>query len=80
MAPMSFENLLIIRPVGLEWKKIIGALSIERNMVSCNRLAAWRLDEITQKEFASVIVTWIERQRSKPLNHVTVADSILFLL
>lgn len=57
MSLRSFENLLIIRPVGLVWKKTIGALITDCNMVSCNLFAPRKLDAINQKEFASIIIT-----------------------
>ena len=71
ISPRSFANLLIIRPVGLVWKKTIGALNIECNMVSCSLLAACRLDMINQKEFPSVTVTWIEHWSQPNLMIIT---------
>lgn len=61
ISPRSFENRLIIRPVGLVWKNTIGALSIECNIESWSLLAALRLDEINQNEFANVTTTCIAR-------------------
>lgn len=62
ISPRSFANLLIIRPVGLVWKNIIGALRTECSIESCNLLAARRLEMISQKEFPSVTATWIHQR------------------
>lgn len=54
MSPVSFANLLIIRPTGFEWKNDIGALSMAPNMPLCRNCAAARLDNTSQNEFAKV--------------------------
>lgn len=81
ISPRSFANLLIMRPDGLVWKNTIGARSIECSMVSWIPLAAFRLEIINQKEFASVTITcrkWI--QNEPPLIHIHGLESYTILL
>jgi len=40
ISDMSFEKRLMMRPVGVSWKKDMGARSTDLNMALCKRFAA----------------------------------------